>query len=99
MFSNEIPKVAIGPSPSTLVFIILVILQGGCATLCPEQRVQLRQEVDSNAAESLTRFLEQERGLQQDLDAVEYNGFTGSREQWVTSFNVRFQVLAAVNIS
>lgn len=22
--------------------------------------------------------------------AVEYNGFTGSREQWGTSFNVRF---------
>ena len=90
MFSNEIPKVAIGPPPITLVFFILVILQGGCATLSPEQRVQLRHEVDSNAAESLTRFLEQEPGLQQDLDAVEYTGFTDSREQWFTSFNVQF---------
>jgi hypothetical protein len=90
MFSHKIPNEATARSLITMVFIILGILQGGCATLSPEQRVQLRQEVDSNAAESLTRFLEQEPGLQQDLNAVEYNGFTGSREQWVTSFNVRF---------
>jgi lipid-binding SYLF domain-containing protein len=68
MFSKKSPNGATAPSLITMVFIILGILQGGCATLSSEQRAQLRQEVDSNAAESLKRFLEQEPGLQQDLD-------------------------------
>jgi hypothetical protein len=72
------------------VIILAIRLLGACATIPVEKRAGLREEINLGADKTIEKLISRNPELQESIDTMEYNGFIGSREAFITSVTRRF---------